>query len=330
MLRGIYILDPDAYDRTYGPAERGDIAALVDIIAEPQTSVSIRQNLSLLQDVQVLLSGAGCPKLDAQLLDAAPNLQVVLFAKGSIRGIVTDAFWERGTRIIGGWAGMAVPVAEYTVSQILFCLKRGWQQAFAFKHDRNQTRITDVPGGYGSIVGVVSLGMIGRTVCDKLMHFDVRVLAYDPVVSPAVFERLHAESCSLDDLFRRSDVVTLHTPLLPETTGMVTGAHIASMKRNATLINTSRGAIIRERDMLVVLRRRPDLFAVLDVTDPEPAMADSLLFRLPNVVVTPHIAGPLSLEYRRIGRLMVGELRRFVRGEPLQYEITRQRAALLA
>ncbi|HEX5913713.1 MAG TPA: NAD(P)-dependent oxidoreductase, partial [Rubrobacter sp.] len=114
------------------------------------------------------------------------------------------------------------------------------------------------------------------------------------------------------------------------TDGMILGSHIASMKRNATLINTSRGAVVREAEMVDVLEERLDLWAVLDVTHPEPPEPDSRLYDLPNVVLTPHIAGSLGSECRRMGRLVVDELRRSVAGEPLEHEITRERAALLA
>jgi phosphoglycerate dehydrogenase-like enzyme len=330
MLKGLYILDLAAYDLTYGPDERTAVAALVDVYHGPQPRAVVQQNPQVLRDAQVILSGAGCPRLDESLLDAAPNLQAVFFGKGSIRGLVTEAFWQRGIRITSAWAANAVPVAEYTVSQILFCLKRGWQHALAFKHERVQARTTDLPGAYGSRVGVVSLGMVGRTVCEKLKCFDLNVLAYDPYATSQTFRALNVEPCSLEDIFRHADVVTLHAPLLPETVGMVTGEHIASMKRNATLINTARGALICQDEMVDVLRRRPDLFAVLDVTEPEPVQPDSPLFDLPNVIVTPHIAGALGPEYRRMGRYMVEELKRFVHGEPLRYEITQRQMAILA
>jgi phosphoglycerate dehydrogenase-like enzyme len=96
------------------------------------------------------------------------------------------------------------------------------------------------------------------------------------------------------------------------------------MKRGATFINTARGGIVREEEMLEVLRKRPDLTAVLDVTEPEPAAADSPVFALPNVVLTPHIAGSLGLECRRMGRYMVDELRRYLNGEPLRWQVTRE------
>ena len=134
-----------------------------------------------------------------------------------------------------------------------------------------------VPGGYGSTVGIISLGMIGRMVVERLRSFDLQVLAYDPFVTEEQGAALGVTMCSLDDLFRTSDVVSLHTPWLPETVGMVTGAHLASMKKGATFINTARGAIVREPEMINVLQQRADLYAILDVTYPEPPVPGSPL-----------------------------------------------------
>ena len=107
-----------------------------------------------------------------------------------------------------------------------------------------------VAGAYGSTVGLVSLGMIGRMVANQLKSHDVNVLAYDPYATLKIASDLNVELCSLDEVFSRSDVVSLHTPWLPETEGLITGKHIASMKPGGTLINTSRGAVIREDEML--------------------------------------------------------------------------------
>jgi phosphoglycerate dehydrogenase-like enzyme len=172
--------------------------------------------------------------------------------------------------------------------------------------------------------------MDGRLVRERLRPFDLRVVAYDPYVTPEEARVIGVDLMSLEDLFESSEVVSLHSPLLPETEGMILGSHVASMKWNATLINTSRGAVVREAEMVEVLEERPDLWAVLDVTNPEPPEPGSRLYNLPNVLLTPHIAGSLGSECRRMGRLVVDELRRYVAGVPLEYEITRERAALMA
>ena len=141
------------------------------------------------------------------------------------------------------------------------------------------------------------------------------------VVAPAEVAALKAESVPLHDLFERSDVVSLHTPWLPETEKMVGASLLRSMKRGATLINTARGAIIDEDALCVVLRERPDLTAVLDVTHPEPPVADSPLRSLPNAVLTPHIAGSMGPEIARMGQWMSAEMLRHLRGRPLRHQI---------
>jgi phosphoglycerate dehydrogenase-like enzyme len=111
---------------------------------------------------------------------------------------------------------------------------------------------------------------------------------------------------------------------------MITGKLLSSMKPGATFINTARGTIVREQEMIEVLRQRPDLTAVLDVCDPEPPAPDCPLLKLPNVVITPHIAGSMGPEIKRLGRYMVEELRRYIAGDPLKWQITRELASRIA
>ncbi len=245
MVKGIYILG-DAYEKIYGPQEARRASALSEIVAPPQTADSIRANMSLLAGVEVFFSGWGGPLLDEAFLAAAPKLRAVFYGAGTIRYLVTDAFWASGIPITSSYAGNAVPVAEYTLSQILFCLKRGWQHAAAVRRDKGYSRL-DVPGGYGSVVGIVSLGMIGRMVCRHLQRFDLKVIAYDPFAAEAGASEL-GWSFVRWKIFRRSDVVSLHTPWLPETVGLITGEHFAMMKPGATRSSTRRAApVVRRR-----------------------------------------------------------------------------------
>src|SRR5512142_1964715 len=119
MLKALYILDPNPYDWIYGPAEREEIGRLVDVIGPPQTSQTIREQPELLRQTQIILSGWGAPTMDEAFLAGAPNLKAVFYGAGSIRGIVTDAFWERGVRITSAYGANAVPVSEYTLAMIL-------------------------------------------------------------------------------------------------------------------------------------------------------------------------------------------------------------------
>ena len=328
--KALYLLDTEALQKIYGEEERAAVTGLADVYAPPQTADSVAKNPGVLAEAEVILSGWGAPTFDRAFLAAAPNLRVVLYGAGSIRRVATPALWNRGIRVTSAYAANAVPVSEYTLAAILFSLKRGWHVAFSARRERALPSQSQIPGAYGSTVGLVSLGMVGRLVRERLRPFDLRVVAYDPYVTPEEARDPGLDLMSLEDLFASSDVVSLHAPLLPETEGMILGSHLASMKRNATLINTSRGAVVREAEMVEVLEERPDLWVVLDVTHPEPPEPDSRLYDLPPVVLTPHIAGSLGNECRRMGRLVVDALRRYVAGEPLEHEITRERATLLA
>jgi len=330
MIKGLYLLNAGAFDKIYGQPERDDIARHVDIYAPLQTIESITKNLSLLSHTEVILSGWGCAKMDSEFLTHAPKLKAVFYGAGSVKGIVSDAFWDRDILLTSAYAANALPVAEYALSQILFCLKHGWQYARSIREHGKYPARWPVPGGYESVVGIISVGMIGRRMCELLKPFDLKVLAYDPFMSSEDISKLGAQKSSLEEIFEKSDVVSLHTPLLEETKGMITGDHFSLMKPGATFINTSRGAIIKEEEMIAVLKERPDLFAVLDVTFPEPPVENSPLYSMPNVVVTPHIAGSMDDECRRMGRYMVEELERYLTDVPLRWQITKEKAATLA
>ena len=330
MLKGLFILTEKNFEITYGPQEIKDIKKYVDINERSMTKAEIRKDLSVLKSVEVIFSGWGGPRMDSEFLEAAPNLQCVFYGSGSIKGKVTDEFWEKEITICSSWAANAVPVAEYTLAQILFSLKRGWYFAFEVKKENRFLLKKNISGAYGSTVGIISLGMIGRKVCEFLKDFDVKVIAYDPYISSEKAAKLNVELCELDEVFRQAEVVSLHAPLLPETEGMITGEHFKLMKENATFINTARGAVVNEPEMIAVLQERSDIYAVLDVTYPEPPAADSPLYDLLNVVLTPHIAGSIGRECRRMGRYMVNELERYVAGQPLKWSITREQIKIMA
>jgi len=330
-MKAIYLLGQDSLDKIYGPAQQAAIAKEVEFLVPPQTAESILADPACLRDVEAIFSGWGMAELTPQFLALAPKLNIVFYGAGSVRGFVTPASWERGVRVTCAYAANAIPVAEFTLAEIIFSLKRGWHYTLSVKQDGRYPVREPIPGMFGTTVGIVSLGMIGRRVCEMLKAFDVKVIAFDPFANRDEVRRtLNAELVSLEDVFARADVVSLHTPWLKETEGMVTGAHFRAMKNDATFINTARGAVIREPEMVEALKARPDLFAVLDVTYPEPPVAGSPLYSLPNVVLTPHIAGSVDAECQRMGQYMVDELVRYKTGQPLKWEITREKAAHMA
>jgi phosphoglycerate dehydrogenase-like enzyme len=330
MCKALYLLDQESFDLIYGPDERRDVARLVDIFAPIQTKNMVAADSSILSEVEIIMSGWGMPKMDEAFLAATPKLKAVFYASGSIKSFVTEAFWQSGISICSAWAANAVPVAEYTLSQVLFGLKQCNYYMRQSRAMRKHPPVSGIIGAYGGVVGIISLGMIGRLVCQHLKRFDVKVIAYDPFVSSERARELGVELCELEDIFRRADVVSLHTPDLPETRGMIRGEHLRMMKPRSTFINTARGAVIRQDEMFALLAERPDLTAVLDVTTPEVPPKDSPVWTLENVVLTPHIAGSQGQECRRMARYMIEELGRYLEGQPLRWAVTKEMAEKMA
>ena len=330
QLNGLYVLDADAYPRIYGPAERQRIARHVRLAAEPMGADALRRRPELLRGVDVLLSGWGGPTLDAELLAHADRLKAFFYGAGSVKGLLTDAAWDRGLLVTSAFAANAVPVAEFALAQVVMCLKDVWRTARLTRETRQLPRPTPA-GCYGSTVGLLSLGAIGRLVAELLRDtLAVRVLAHDPFADAAAAASLNVELVELPRLFAEGDVVSVHAPWLPETEGLVTGALLRSMRPNASFLNTARGAVVDEPAMVAALRDRPDLLAVLDVTHPEPPAADSPLWTLPNVVLTPHVAGSQGAECRRMGAFVADEVERFAAARPPRWPVTRQMAARMA
>ncbi len=333
LKKGLIAMRKDKVESIYGPELLAAIARRVDLVRpDPVPREELEKNPDILRDVEVIFSGWGAPLMDETFLNAAPKLQAVFYGAGSIRYFTTEAFWDRNILVTSAYAMGAVPVAEYTLATILLSLKNVWHYALGIKR-RGANMVpwhTPCAGGYGSTVGLISLGMIGRLVLERLRLFEIEVLAYDPFVTPDEADTLGVELVSLDDIFRCCDVVSLHTPWLKETENMIQGRHFELMKKRATFINTARGAIVDEPAMLDVLARRSDLTAVLDVTYPEPPVDGSPIYTLPNVVLTPHIAGAMDNECRRMGLSMIEEFDRWAGGEPMKWAINREKAARLA
>lgn len=282
----------------------------------------------ILRDVDLLITGWGCPPLDAAVLAVAPRLRAVVHTAGSVRAHVTEACWDRGIEVTSAAAANAVPVAEYTLAMILLSGKRVLERARKFRMDRAGDDWLAVPrqvGNYRRTVGVLSASMIGRRVIGLLRAHDLRVLVHDPYVSGVE----GAEAVGLADLFARSDVVSVHTPLLPETRGLVGRELIASMRPDAVLINTARGAVL-DQDALAEATAAGRIRAVLDVTEPEVLPSGHPLWSDPNVLITPHLAGSQGNELARLAELAVAEVTRWAAGEGFAHSLHRERMGLIA
>ncbi len=325
-------MDPEALAGVYAQADLRRISAWVDLAPDlVLTPANWRSHRDRLVDAEFVFSGWKAPVFDADFLHAAPRLRAVFYAAGSIRYCTTEAFWNSGIPICSAYAANAVPVAEYTVSVSILALKQFWRRAdLARRGEGWGDHTRPIPGAFRARIGLVSFGVIARRVVELLSAYDVGVLVYCPYLTDAEAASLGVERAPLERVFRECDVVSVHTPILPETIGLIDGRLVRSMKPDAALVNTARGVILDQPSVVQALRERPDLTAILDVTHPEPPAADDPLFTLPNVVVTPHIAGSHGRECERLGAFMADELERFATGQPLLWRITREMSRRMA
>jgi phosphoglycerate dehydrogenase-like enzyme len=182
-------------------------------------------------------------------------------------------------------------------------------------------------GNFGRTVGILSASLIGRRVVDLLRPYDLRILLHDPYITDAA--DLGVEAVSLNELFARSDVVSVHTPLLPATRGLVSRELIAAMRPDAMLINTARGAVV-DQDALADAAAAGRVRAILDVTEPEVLPAAHPLWDCDNVLITPHLAGSQGNELARLAELAVAEVGRWAAGVGFAHPVRRERLAYLA
>jgi phosphoglycerate dehydrogenase-like enzyme len=306
-------------------AEHAERLASLCTLADPEPLASFddARAAAILADAEILVTSWGCPRLDPAVLERAPALRAAIHCAGTVKGHVTPEVFARGIRVTSAAAANAVPVAEFTLAAILFANKRVLHMSRRYAEVRSfrfwGEEFPD-PGNFRKTVGIVGASRIGRLVIELLGPFDLRVLAHDPTLSDAEIRALGAEAAALDDLLSSSDVVSLHAPALEETRHLLDAGRLARLCDGAVLINTARGHLVDsealERELV---SGRID--AVLDTTEPEILPADSPLYDLPNVLLTPHIAGALAGERSRMVDLALDEVERLVQGRPLEHEV---------
>jgi phosphoglycerate dehydrogenase-like enzyme len=299
------------------------IGRLLD--AEPLQRFDDERAKRLLSEVEILITGWGAPYVGREVLAFAPKLKLVVHAAGTVKGLIDAEIFDAGIAVSHAAEANAAPVAEFTLAAIIFAGKHVFRFRDLYVGDRNRDRThpmqSEAIGNYRRTVGIIGASRIGRRVIDLLMPFDYQVLLFDPTVDPDQARAMGTRKVELDDLLRQSDIVSIHAPSLPSTRHMIDAAKLVLMKDGATLINTARGVLIDEDALLDVLKTgRID--AIIDVTDPEIPGPESAFYDLPNVFLTPHIAGAVGLERTRLGEMAADEAERFIQGEPLLYGLT--------
>ena len=321
---------PQGVAQVYGKGRQERVAEVTELYPEIVSSDNFAAHAEHLGEIEVIFSTWGMLNLNAERLDQLSALSALFYAAGSVKSFAPPLL-ERGVVVVSSWGANAVSVAEFTLTQILLSCKgyfRNTRQCRVPAQQRGD--LTRGQGVFGETIGIIGVGMVGSAVCERLRHFELRVVVYDPYLSAARAEELGVEKVELDELFAQSYVVSNHLPNIAATQNMLSGRLFVAMRENATFINTGRGAQVVEAELIEVLERRPDLTALLDVTAPEPPEEDSLFYTLPNVQLSSHIAGALNDEVVRLADYAIEEFLNWEAGRPLRYGVTLEMLEIMA
>lgn len=295
------------------------LQSLADLaVTESETAIDAAAAAALLQGCEIGVGSWGTPGPTEAVVSRCPDLRLWIHAAGTVKPFFGPHLSGRRLGIASCKAAIARNVAELVLGEIILGVRRVPQDAAA-----NRSGRTAKPAGLKtlaeSVVGIVGASETGRALIELLRPFGCQVRVWDPFLDDAEAAALGVTRVAgLEALCAGCDVVSLHAPALPATRHLLSAAHFRAMRDDTVFINTSRGTCIDESALVSELERGR-LFAFLDVTDPEPAAADSPLRRLPNVVLTSHTAGPRSV---LIGRQVVEDIEATLAGGAPRHVVT--------
>jgi D-3-phosphoglycerate dehydrogenase len=256
--------------------------------------------LEIVKDVQAIAVRSET-KITAEVIAAAPKLQVVGRAGVGVDNVDVEAATERGVVVMNTPSGNTIATAELTFTHML-CGARPVPQAAASMREGKWDRKTFAGIElYKKVLGIVGLGRIGGEVARRAQAFGMRVLAYDPYLAPSRAKAMQVEQVDLDTLLHESDYITVHIPLTDQTRYMIDEAALAKTKKGVRLFNCARGGIIKEAALVAALKTGHVAAAGFDVYEDEPLPADHELRRLPNVTLTPHLGASTAEAQESVG-----------------------------
>jgi len=295
----------------YGEKQLAELRELCQLKEPVVTQESV--DSGILDDVEVIFSTWGMIPFTDEQLERMKKLKVIFYAAGATEYFSLKPL-QHGILVSSAWQANGLPVAEYTVAQILlglknyFILTRNYRSADGYNHAGKGR------GAYGARIGLIGDGAISTHVQRLLKNFSLETMVIP--TDPAKWTEGNFE-----EMFRTCQVVSNHLPDRDDMVGILNRKLFELLPEKGIFINTGRGRQVNEPELAEVLARRTDLSALLDVTFPEPPAPESPLYSLPNVFLSPHLAGSVNDECHRMADYMLDECRRYLKNEPLQYEV---------
>jgi D-3-phosphoglycerate dehydrogenase len=277
-----HVLVPDSVDQS----AIDKLNAISDFTVTAPGKMSADELLAAVPDADALIVRSAS-KVTAEVLAAADKLKVIARAGVGYDNIDVDAATERGIAVANTPGGNTISTAEHAFALMLALARHVPEAEISMrdgKWDRKSYMGVEL---YGKTLGIIGFGRIGQAIAKRAFGFEMTVVAHDPYVTAT---DLDVELIGLDDLYARSDFITLHSLITDETRGMINADSIARMKPGARIVNAARGALIVESDLAEAIKSGQVAGVALDVYDPEPPQPDNPLIGLPGVVHTPHLA----------------------------------------
>jgi len=290
-----------------------------DIEIQYAPDLAFAEIFKIIAPFHCILSRSETP-VTRELIDEAPNLKVIARAAVGIGNIDVNYATEKGILVINTPGKNTNSAAELTIGLLLSAIRKiipAHSHMSKLKWDRHIFTGMEL---FGKTIGIIGLGNVGHRVARYAKAFEMEVLAYDPYIAEEVFERYHAEKCTLEELISSADIITLHVPKTEETTGMIGAEEFSRMKSGVVILNTARGGIIQEKSLLEELKSGRVAAAGIDTWEVEPPKHNP--FRdLPQVVMSPHVGASTTEAQKRIAESIATQTSRALRGEVVDYPV---------
>ena len=328
-MKALVVMKKGVSFDTFFPKENMEYINSLGEITFVETKEEVLENIS---DCQVYITGWNSPRLDEEILEKGKNLRLLAHTSGSVAGVVSDAMWERGIKVISGNNYFAESVAEGTIGLILSATRRIPQLHNKLSNEGIWPKSGEVftDSLLYKTVGIISYGAVARHLVKMLSVFKVNIKVYDIVEIPKEErEKYNFTQCSMEEIFSTCDIISVHTPLNENTYHLIDDKLLSMLRKDSYFINTSRGKVIDQKALTKHLING-DFYAALDVFEVEPVPRNDGLLGLSNVVLSPHKGGPTVNLRKDIARKVIKEAADYIDyNKPLINEITKQMADVM-
>ncbi len=322
----LLVFNRHIYETYVGAEDLERLRALGDVTWD-EGYLKVEALSEAMREAEGVIVCHGAPRLTEELLAGAGRLRIVGELEGDrfAERIDVEAAVRRGVRVVDTTNGSSYPVSEWALALMLIALRNAGEHFRRLIAGESYRRSKDDRGYVdgeltGKRVGLIGCGHVGRRLIELLRPFRVEMWVHDPYIPKDIPDILGFTLTSLENVLRQSNVVVCCAPLTPRTRRLIGGRELDMIPSGAVFVNVSRGAIV-DPEALVERLRRGDITAGLDVFDPEPIPADSPIRGLPNVFLSPHIAGVTLASRTRFFRLMTDEFERFFRGHETLFDL---------